>query len=78
VYSVPKGLSALRRTFDTGKPTEHRTTHIFNHSGRRPQIRISAAIPRVDHKNFIGGVETFLDLIRLEKLRKKASEPLHG
>jgi PAS domain S-box-containing protein len=62
---------ALRRTFDTGKPTVNATAHIINHQGVRVPIRISAAILRDDHGKVIGGVETFQDLSQIEQLRKE-------
>jgi len=62
---------ALRRTFDTGRPTANSTAHIINHAGRRVPIRISAAILRDDDEKIIGGVETFQDLSQIELLRKE-------
>jgi len=62
---------ALRRTFDTGRPTANSTAHIINHAGRRVPIRISAAILRDDDERVIGGVETFQDLSQIEQLRKE-------
>jgi PAS domain S-box-containing protein len=62
---------ALRRTFDTDRPTANATAHIINRAGRRVPIRISAAILRDDDAKIIGGVETFQDLSQIELLRKK-------
>jgi len=62
---------ALRRTFDSGRPTVNSTAHIIDHAGRRVPIRISAAILRDDDKQVIGGVETFQDLSQIEQLRKE-------
>ena len=62
---------ALRRTFDTGRPTVNSIAHIINHDGRRVPIRISAAILRDDDEKVIGGVETFQDLSQIEQLQKE-------
>ena len=62
---------ALRRTFNTGKPTVNATAHIINNQGLRVPIRISAAILRDDHGKVIGGVETFQDLSQIEQLQKE-------
>jgi len=62
---------ALRRTFDTGRPTVNVTAHIVNHQGNRVPIRISAAMLRDNEERVIGGVETFQDLSQVEQLRKE-------
>jgi PAS domain S-box-containing protein len=62
---------ALRRTFDTERPIENATAHIFNNQGRKVPIRLSTAILKDHRGRIIGGVETFQDLSRIEQLQKE-------
>ena len=62
---------ALKRTFQTGRPTVNATAHIVNHQGHRVPIRISAAVLKDSERRVIGGVETFQDLSQVEQLQKE-------
>jgi PAS domain S-box-containing protein len=62
---------ALRRTFETGKPTVNGTAHIVSNKGHRVPIRISSAILADSEEKVVGGVETFQDLSQIEQLQKE-------
>jgi PAS domain S-box-containing protein len=62
---------ALKRTFQTGRPTVNATAHIVNHQGDRVPIRISAAVLKDSERRVIGGVETFQDLSQVKQLQKE-------
>lgn len=62
---------ALRHTIDTGKPVINRAVYIINSDGKRIPISISTSLLRDGNGKIIGGVETFRDLSRVERLRKE-------
>jgi PAS domain S-box-containing protein len=65
---------ALKRTFQTGRPTVNATAHPVNHQGHGVPIRISVAVPTDSERGIIGGVETLQDRA-VEPLG--ALEPMH-
>ena len=62
---------ALRHTIDTGKPVINRAVYIINSDGKRIPISISTSLLRDGNGKIIGGVQTFRDLSRVERLRKE-------
>jgi PAS domain S-box-containing protein len=62
---------ALKYTMSTGKPVLSRIVHIINAEGEKTPISISTALLRDESGEVVGGVETFRDISREEKLRKE-------
>lgn len=69
--NICESSCALRQTFETGKSNVNVTAHIVNNKGFRIPIRISTAILKNNKGEVIGGVETFQDLSRVERLQKE-------
>jgi len=61
----------LRRTLQSGEPLENEAAHMVNREGDLVPVRISTALLVDDDGSFIGGVETFQDLTRMEQLQKE-------
>jgi len=62
---------ALRDTMESGKPIVNRSVRILNARGKQVPISITTALLKNTKGEIIGGVETFRDLTRVEKLRKE-------
>ncbi len=69
--SICEGQCALGHTMETGNPVVNRSITIVDERGRRKPISITTALLKDADGNTIGGVETFRDLTRIEKLRKE-------
>jgi PAS domain S-box-containing protein len=68
---ICEGSCALRKTIENGCPIANRDITIIDVKGNRKPISITTALLRNATGEIIGGVETFRDLSRLEKLRRK-------
>jgi PAS domain S-box-containing protein len=69
--SICESNCAIKKALATGKPTVNSSVHIFNSTGDRIPIKISAAVLRDSGGRIIGGVETFRDIGQIEELRKQ-------
>ena len=69
--SICEGHCALAATMASGDPIVNRSITILDERGRRKPISITTALLKDPHGRVIGGVETFRDLTRIEKLRKE-------
>ncbi|MCB2198861.1 sigma 54-interacting transcriptional regulator [bacterium] len=65
---------ALRRTLSSGKPLENESANLVNSDGELVPVRISTAVLNDDNGHFVGGVETFQDLSRVERMKKELEE----
>ena len=69
--NICEGQCALGQTMETGNPIVNRPITIVDDRGRRKPISITTALLKDAGGKVIGGVETFRDLTRMEKLRKE-------
>ena len=69
--SICEGRCALGHTLESGNPIVNRSITIVDSRGRCKPISITTALLKDADGNVIGGVETFRDLSRIEKLRKE-------
>lgn len=69
--NICEGQCALNHTMETGAPIVNRSITIVNDRGQRKPISITTALLKDVNGKVIGGVETFRDLTRMEKLRKE-------
>jgi len=69
--NICEGQCALGHTMETGDPIVNRSVTIVDDRGRRKPISITTALLKDAHGKVIGGVETFRDLTRMEKLRRE-------
>ncbi len=69
--SICEGQCALGKTMETGKPIVNRSITIVDERGRRKPISITTALLKNARGEVIGGVETFRDLTKIEKLRRE-------
>jgi len=69
--NICEGQCALGNTMETGNPIVNRSITIVDDRGRRKPISITTALLKDARGNTIGGVETFRDLTKIEKLRKE-------
>ena len=69
--SICEGQCALGHTMETGNPIANRAITIVDSRGRRKPITITTALLKDADGNVIGGVETFRDLTKIEKLRRE-------
>jgi PAS domain S-box-containing protein len=69
--SICEGHCALGQTMETGQPIVNRSITILDDRGRRKPISITTALLKDAEGEVIGGVETFRDLTRIERLRKE-------
>ena len=69
--SICEGQCALRHTIKTGDPIANSAITIVDSQGRCKPITITTALLKDVDGNVIGGVETFRDLTKIEKLRKE-------
>ena len=69
--NICEGQCALGHTMETGDPIVNRSITIVDDRGRRKPISITTALLKDADGKVIGGVETFRDLTRMEKLRKE-------
>jgi PAS domain S-box-containing protein len=69
--NICEGQCALGHTMETGDPIVNRSVTIVDDRGRRKPISITTALLKDADGKIIGGVETFRDLTRMEKLRKE-------
>ncbi len=69
--SICEGHCALAETMATGQPIVNRSITILDDRGRRKPISITTALLKNAAGEDMGGVETFRDLTRIEKLRKE-------
>ncbi|MBL7077558.1 MAG: sigma 54-interacting transcriptional regulator [Kiritimatiellae bacterium] len=69
--SICEGHCALGQTMETGQSIVNRSITILDDRGRRKPISITTALLKDAEGEVIGGVETFRDLTRIEKLRKE-------
>ena len=69
--NICEGQCALGNTMETGDPIVNRSITIVDDRGRRKPISITTALLKDADDKTIGGVETFRDLTRMEKLRKE-------
>jgi PAS domain S-box-containing protein len=69
--NICEGQCALGRTMETGEPIVNRSVTIVDDRGNRKPISITTALLKDAQGNVIGGVETFRDLSRIEKLRRE-------
>ena len=69
--SICEGQCALGHTMETGNPIANRSITIVDSRGRRKPITITTALLKDADGHVIGGVETFRDLTKIEKLRKE-------
>jgi len=69
--NICEGQCTLGHTMETGNPIVNRSITIVDDRGRRKPISITTALLKDAGGKVIGGVETFRDLTRIEKLRKE-------
>ena len=69
--NVCEGQCALGKTMETGKPIVNRSITIVDGKGRRQPISITTALLKNARGKVIGGVETFRDLTKIERLRRE-------
>lgn len=69
--NICEGQCALGETMESGNPIVNRSITIVDSRGRRKPISITTALLKDESGRVIGGVETFRDLSRIEKLRKE-------
>lgn len=69
--NICEGDCALANTMECGKPIVNRSITIVDNRGRRKPISITTALLKDADGQTIGGVETFRDLTKMEKLRKE-------
>lgn len=69
--NICEGQCALGNTMETGNPIVNRSITIVDDRGRRKPISITTALLKDADGDVIGGVETFRDLSRIEKLQKE-------
>jgi len=69
--SICEGHCALHETMETGNPIVNRSITIVDDRGRQKPISITTALLKGTNGTVIGGVETFRDLTRIEKLRRE-------
>jgi PAS domain S-box-containing protein len=69
--NICEGQCALGHTMETGDSIVNRSVTIVDDRGRRKPISITTALLKDAAGKVIGGVETFRDLTRMEKLRKE-------
>ena len=62
---------ALKKIMDSEKSMIRAKAHIIHRSGNKIPISVSAAILHDQDDRIIGGVETFQDLSRIERLKKE-------
>ena len=71
---ICESACALRRTLSSGKPLENESANLVNAEGGLVPVRISTAVLNDDKGHFVGGVETFQDLSRVERMKKELEE----
>jgi PAS domain S-box-containing protein len=69
--NVCEGRCALGETMKTGNPIVNRSIMLVDNRGRQKPLSITTALLKDAAGDVIGGVETFRDLTRIEKLRKE-------
>ena len=69
--NICEGQCALSDTMKTGNPIVNRSITILDDRGRQKPISITTALLKDANGKVIGGVETFRDLTRMERLRKE-------
>jgi len=69
--NICEGRCALRKTMDSGESITNRSISILDESGMQKPISITTALLKNSDGEIIGGVETFRDLTKIEKLRKE-------
>ena len=69
--NICEGQCALGHTMETSNPIVNRSITIVDDRGRRKPISITTALLKDAAGKVIGGVETFRDLTRIEKLRRE-------
>ena len=69
--NICEGRCALRKTMESGESITNRSISILDESGIQKPISITTALLKNSGGEIIGGVETFRDLTKIEKLRKE-------
>ena len=69
--NICEGRCALGHTMESGNPIVNRSITIVDDRGQRKPISITTALLKDAQGEIIGGVETFRDLSRIEKLRRE-------
>ena len=69
--SICENRCSLKHTMSTGRPVTNQAIYIVNLRGDQIPVSISTALLKDEHRNVIGGVETFRDLSILTELRKE-------
>ncbi|MBT3294620.1 MAG: sigma 54-interacting transcriptional regulator [Verrucomicrobia bacterium] len=69
--NICEGRCALGQTMESGNPIVNRSITIVNDRGQRKPVSITTALLKDSTGEIIGGVETFRDLTRIEKLRRE-------
>jgi len=69
--NICEGRCALGYTIKNGKPIVNRSVTILDEDGSQKPISITTALLKDADDKIIGGVETFRDLSKIEKLRKE-------
>jgi PAS domain S-box-containing protein len=69
--NICEGHCVLAETMQTGNPIVNRSVRILDARNRRRPVSITTALLKSTDGRVIGGVETFRDLTRIEKLRKE-------
>ncbi len=70
---ICEGRCALAETMRDGRPIVGRRVTILDAGGERKRISINTALLRDAGGNVVGGVETFRDVSRLDRLRRELS-----
>ena len=69
--TICESACVLRKTMETGEPIVNREIEIVRSDGESVPISISTALLRDESGAVVGCVETFLDLSKLEELKKE-------
>jgi len=69
--NICEGQCALAHTMETGDTIANKSITIVDDRGQRRPISITTALLKDADGKTVGGVETFRDLTRIEKLRKE-------
>ena len=69
--SMCEGQCVLAKTIESGNPIVNQSKTILDARGRRKPVSVTTALLRDVDSTVIGGVETFRDLTKIEKLHKE-------
>jgi PAS domain S-box-containing protein len=69
--NICEGKCALAETIRTGEPIICKRVTLLDAKGQQKPINITTALLKDEKGNVVGGVETFRDLSRIEKLQKE-------